>query len=154
MPFGATLGYTLVFISLIVLRFKDPFSPRPYIMPVNVKVRWNGRTVDFPVLGVLGMVDVSFILFEVILTHEIGRIAGPAWVVLCTVYYILWRRRNHLPIWGDVQPDWEQEQIAALTNAEEFELLEEYTEALAQRDKEENRLGSPTAAPQSAPVGR
>ncbi len=147
--FGATLGYTLVFISLIVLRFIDPYSPRPYIMPVNVKVKWKGRTVDFPVLGVLGMIGVSFILFEVILTHEIGRIAGPAWVLLCTVYYIFWRRRNHLPVWGDVKHDWEQEQIAVLTNAEEFELLEEYKDALAERDQKENRIGPLTPAPHS-----
>jgi APA family basic amino acid/polyamine antiporter len=58
--FGATLGYTLVFISPIVLRFKDPYSPRPYIMPINAKVKWHGRTVNFPVLGVLGMIGVSF----------------------------------------------------------------------------------------------
>jgi APA family basic amino acid/polyamine antiporter len=104
--FGATLGYTLVFISLIVLRFKDPYSPRPYIMPVNLKVRWKGQSVDFPVLGVLGMIGVSFILFEVILTHEIGRIAGPSWVLLCAVYYIFWRRRNRLPVlgWLSCQP--------------------------------------------------
>ncbi len=132
--FGATLGYTLVFISLIVLRFKDPYSPRPYIMPVNLPIQWKGRKVDFPVLGVIGMIGVSFILFEVILTHEIGRIAGPAWVLLCVVYYVLWRRRNHLPVLQSIKHDWEQEQIAVLTSAEEFELLEEYKDALARRD--------------------
>jgi len=136
--FGATLGYTIVFVSLIVLRFIDPYSPRPYIMPINVKVNWKGRKVDFPVLGVLGMIGVSFILFEVILTHEIGRIAGPAWVLLCVLYYFGWRRRNHLPLLGSVKHDWEKEQIAVLTGAEEFELLEDYKDALARRDRKNN----------------
>ncbi len=136
--FGATLGYTIVFVSLIVLRFTDPYSPRPYMMPVNVKVNWKGRKVDFPVLGVLGMIGVSFILFEVILTHEIGRIAGPAWVILCVTYYFAWRRKNHLPLRGNVKHDWEQEQIAVLTSAEEFELLADYKDALARRDKKLN----------------
>jgi APA family basic amino acid/polyamine antiporter len=148
--FGATLGYTLVFISLIVLRFKDPYSPRPYIMPVNLKIKRNGRAVDFPVFGVLGMLGVSFILFEVILTHEIGRIAGPAWVLLCIVYYVIWRHRNRLPLRGNVPHDWEQEQIAVLTSAEEFELLEDYREALRRRDKKingSNHNGSSVAAP-------
>ena len=81
------------------------------------------------------MIGVSFILFEVILTHEIGRIAGPSWVILCVVYYVLWRWRNHLPIRGNVVHDWEREQVAVLTNAEEFELVEEYKQALVQRDK-------------------
>jgi APA family basic amino acid/polyamine antiporter len=136
--FGATLGYTLVFISLIVLRFKDPYSPRPYVMPINLKINWKGRPISFPILGVAGMVGVSFILFEVILTHEIGRIAGPAWVLLCIGYYVLWRRRNGYSILGDVAHNWEQEQIAVLANAEEFELLEEYKEALAKRDEQNN----------------
>jgi APA family basic amino acid/polyamine antiporter len=136
--FGATLGYTLVFVSLIVLRFKDPYSPRPYIMPINLKIKWRGRQVDFPVLGILGMFGVSFILFEVILTHEIGRIAGPLWVILCVIYYLVWRRRNALPLFGNVHHDWEQEQVQVLTSAEEFELLEEYQDALARRDKENN----------------
>ncbi len=133
--FGATLGYTLVFISLIVLRFKDPYSPRPYIMPVNLPIQWKGRKVDFPILGVIGMFGVSFILFEVILTHDIGRIAGPGWVLLCLVYFIVWRRRNRMPVLKSLKRNWEQEQIAVLTSAEEFGLLEEYKDALALRDK-------------------
>jgi len=135
--FGATLGYTLVFISLIKLRFSDPYSPRPYIMPGNIKIKRGDKTVNFPVLGIVGMLGVSFILFEVILTHEIGRIAGPAWVILCLLYYIVWRRRNYLPILGTAPHDWEQEQIQVLTSAEEFELLEEYKDALIRRDKQQ-----------------
>ncbi len=42
----------------------------------------------FPMLGFIGMIGVSFILFEVILTHEIGRIAGPAWVLACRRFII------------------------------------------------------------------
>ena len=136
--FGATLGYTLVFISLITLRFKDPYSPRPHKMPGNIKIKRNGRVVDFPVFGVLGTLGVSFILFEVILTHEIGRIAGPAWVIVCLTFYLFWRRRNHLPVLGNTSRDWERQQIEVLTSAEEYELLEEYKDALARRDKKVN----------------
>lgn len=133
--FGASLGYLLVFISLITLRFKDPYSPRPYIMPVNLKVKARGRSMDFPVLGILGMIGVSFILFEVVLTHEIGRIAGPAWVLLCVAYFLWWRRRNRLPQFKSMPHNWEQEQIDVLTSAEEFDLVEQYKDALEQRDR-------------------
>lgn len=133
--FGAALGYTIVLVSLIALRFRDPYSPRPYMMPLNLKVKSRGRVVDFPILGTLGFIGVSFILFEVIFTHEIGRIAGPAWVLLCLVYYLLWRLRNRLPLIKSVKHNWEQEQIDVLTSAEEYDLLEEYKEALAQRDR-------------------
>jgi APA family basic amino acid/polyamine antiporter len=133
--FGATLAYMIVFISLMFLRFKDPYSPRPYMMPLNVKIRSGGHKVDLPVLGIIGFFGVSFILFEVVFTHEIGRVAGPAWVILCVFYYLYWRRRNKLPMIANVKRDWEKEQIEVLTSAEEFDLLEVYKDALAQRDK-------------------
>ncbi|HSO93443.1 MAG TPA: APC family permease, partial [Candidatus Dormibacteraeota bacterium] len=52
--FGATTGYLLVFISLFVLRLNDPFTPRPYMMPLNIQIRYKGRQVWLPLLGVLG----------------------------------------------------------------------------------------------------
>jgi APA family basic amino acid/polyamine antiporter len=132
--FGATLGYTLVFISLIRLRFSDPYSPRPYKMPLNLRWKRHGRIVDVPILGFIGMLGVMTILFEVILTHEIGRVAGPAWVLACLAYYVWYRRRQKLPL-GTIKRDWEKEQVQVLTSAEEYELLEEYKEALASRDR-------------------
>jgi len=133
--FGATLGYTIVFIALIKLRFSDPYTPRPYKMPVNLKVKYKGRKVDFPVLGVIGMLGVSTILFEVVLTHTIGRIAGPAWVILCFIYYVWYRKSQKLPVFKSIDHHWEKEQIEILTSSEEFDLLEKYKIALADRDK-------------------
>ncbi len=133
--FGASSGYLLVFVSLMVLRFRDPYTPRPYKMPLNLKLPYRGRTVEFPVLGVLGMLGVSTILFEVILTHSIGRIAGPGWVVLAVVLYMLFRRRQRLPVTRNVPRDWEATQKRVLEDAEEFESLEEYEAALTERDR-------------------
>ncbi|MBI2265274.1 MAG: amino acid permease [Armatimonadetes bacterium] len=134
--FGATLGYTLVFISLIKLRFSDPYSPRPYKMPLNIKVRYRGKTVDFPILGVIGMAGVLMILFEVLATHTIGRIAGPTWVLLCILYYLWFRRKSGLPVFRSRDRSWESHQVAVLTSAEEFDLLEDYKSALRERDRE------------------
>jgi APA family basic amino acid/polyamine antiporter len=120
---------------MIKLRFSDPYSPRPYKMPLNIKWNHNGRIVDVPVLGFIGMVGVSFILFEVILTHEIGRIAGPAWVLACLIYYFWFRKKKGFSLFGSVKHDWEEEQKKILTSAEEFDLLEQYNIALAERDK-------------------
>ena len=135
--FGAASGYLLVFISMIKLRFSDPYSPRPYKMPLNIKWNHHGKVVEIPVLGFIGMIGVGFILFEVILTHEVGRIAGPAWVIACLVYYFWFRRKKRLPVMGSVKHDWEEEQKRILTSAEEFDMLEQYKIALAERDKRE-----------------
>jgi APA family basic amino acid/polyamine antiporter len=133
--FGATLGYTLVFIALIKLRFSDPYTPRPYRMPLNLSLKYKGRKVDFPLLGVIGMLGVATILFEVILTHTIGRIAGPSWVLLCFIYYAWYRKKEGHPILRSIKHNWEKEQIEVLTSAEEYDLLEQYKNALAERDK-------------------
>jgi basic amino acid/polyamine antiporter, APA family len=131
--FGATSGYLLVFASLMVLRFRDPYTPRPYKMPLNVPVHVGGRTVEFPILGIFGMLGVSTILFEVILTHDVGRIAGPGWIILAVLLYMLHRRRQRLPMVGNIPRDWEATQKRVLREAEEYESLEQYEEALAAR---------------------
>ncbi|MGQ9625818.1 MAG: APC family permease [Anaerolineae bacterium] len=134
--FGATFGYMLVFTSLIRLRFVDPHTPRPYKVPLNIKWRRkDGSAIEIPVLGFLGFLGVSSIFFTVIITHEIGRIAGPAWLLIAITYYVIFRYRNGLPVLGSVRHDWEREQIEVLTGAEEFELLEQYKQALVRRDR-------------------
>jgi APA family basic amino acid/polyamine antiporter len=135
--FGATMGYTLVFASLIRLRFLDPYSPRPYKVPGNLRwKRKDGSIVEVPLLGFVGLLGVFSIWLTVMVTHTIGRILGPLWVIVCVIYYIVFRRRNGLPVFGSVKHDWEKEQVGVLTSAEEFELVEQYKEALIQRDHE------------------
>jgi APA family basic amino acid/polyamine antiporter len=138
--FGATLGYTLVFIALITLRFKDPYSPRPYRVPLNVRwKRRDGQVVHIPVIGFLGLVGVLITLGEVVLTHPLGRIAGPCWVLLCLVYYVTYRLRRGLPVLRSGPHSWEEQQRAVLKDAEEYDLLEAYEFGLAQRDRQRAR---------------
>jgi len=128
--FGATLGYSLVFIALIRLRFSDPHSPRPYKIPLNLRLRYKRQAVDVPLLGFIGTAGVLFVLTEVVLTHEIGRIAGPTWVVLCFIYYAWYRKRRGLPVFRSLPRDWETQQQEVLASADEFDLLEQYRLAL------------------------
>ena len=133
--FGASLGYLLVFLALIRLRFIDPYSPRPYKVPLNIRLRRRGQTYEFPVLAIIGTMGIGAILGMVVLTHEIGRIAGPAWIVACFAYYAWYRRSRGLPVWGTVRRNWEEQQQQVLAEAEEFDLLERYRAALATRDR-------------------
>ena len=138
--FGASLGYTLVFIALMRLRFKDPYSPRPYKVPLNLRLkRRDGRVVQFPILGVIGLLGISTIFFLVVWTHDIGRIAGPAWVILCFCYYAWYRRSQKLPVFKSMPREWEKEQMEVLESAEEYDLLEQYKVALAERDRRRGR---------------
>jgi len=138
--FGATTGYLLVFISLFVLRLKDPFTPRPYKMPVNIRVRYRGNQVWFPVLGVLGFLGVLFFLVMVLLTHHYARIIGPLWVLAAIVLFFLYRRKQGLPMLKTLPRDWETATKKVLLEAEEFKSLEEYEAAL---NEHRARTGEP-----------
>src|SRR5437660_1572195 len=130
--FGATTGYLFVFISLLVLRFKDPFTPRPYKMPLNIRVTYKGNQVWFPVLGLLGLLGVLFFLILVLLTHHYARIVGPLWVVAAIILFAMYRRRRGLPIFKTLPRDWEGATKKVLLEAEEFQSLEEYEAALSE----------------------
>jgi len=147
--FGATLGYILVFISLIRLRFLDPYTPRPYRVPLNINWRKGERVVHIPLLGFLGLLGVSTIFFTVIATHAIGRIAGPSWVLVCLGYYWFYRRRHRMPVLRSVPREWEKLQMEVLTSAEEFDLLEQYKVALAERDHQLRRAKNGQPRPSS-----
>jgi basic amino acid/polyamine antiporter, APA family len=138
--FGATTGYLLVFISLFVLRFKDPFTPRPYKMPLNIRMTYRGNQVWFPVLGVLGLLGVLFFLVMVLLTHHYARIVGPLWVLAAIVLFILYRRKRGLPMFKTLPRDWETATKKVLLEAEEFKSLEEYEAAL---NEHRARTGEP-----------
>ncbi len=145
--FGATLGYTLVMVSLIRLRFTDPYTPRPYRVPFNIPLRRGGVQIDVPLLGIIGFLGILTVLVIVLFTHEIAAVAGPSWVFLCFLYYAWYRRRRRLPVFGSVPRDWEREQMEVLQAAEEYDLLEQYRIALAERERRKRRLnhGAETA---------
>jgi APA family basic amino acid/polyamine antiporter len=102
---------------------------------VNVAFETRRGTIYFPILGCLGMIAIATVLLVVLYTHEIARVAGPLWVVLCFLYYARYRRSRNLPILRSLPRDWEGEQKNVLTSAEEFDLLEQYKVALAERDR-------------------
>jgi APA family basic amino acid/polyamine antiporter len=132
--FGAATAYMLVFVSLLVLRFIDPWTPRPFKVPLNIRFRGrDGETRLLPIVGILGFIGISSILVLVVLTHAIGRIAGPAWIILGLLIYFWHRRRNKLPIKKSLKRNWEKEQLHVYEDAGEYELADELKENLARK---------------------
>src|SRR3977135_539417 len=128
--FGATTGYLLVFISLFVLRLKDPFTPRPYKMPINIRIQYRGNQVWFPVLGALGFLGVLFFLVMVLLTHHYARIIGPLWVLAAVGLFILYGGKQRMPMLKTLPRDWETVTKNEVRGAAVFKSLEEYEAAL------------------------
>ncbi|MDQ2909383.1 MAG: APC family permease [Candidatus Eremiobacteraeota bacterium] len=124
--FGAAASYSFVFIALIALRFNDSQSPRRFKMPFNIPLRYRGNRVEFPVVAVIGFCGIVSILAFTMITHAIGRIAGPTWIVCGIVGYLFYRRYKKLPVFGSQPRDWRKAQINILRDAGELEMMDEY----------------------------
>ncbi len=124
--FGAATSYTLVFFAALKLRFTDPFTPRPFRMPWNFTVHRAGRPVQISIVNLLGILGIGSILIMVVLTHPIGRIAGPVWILVGLALYAVYRRRRRLPFPGSVKRDWASAQLAVYRESGEDELADEY----------------------------
>lgn len=132
--FGAAASYTLVFVALIALRLTDPLTPRKFLIPINFPMMFRGERVQFPLVAVVGFIGIFAILVFVLLTHHIGRIAGPAWLIFGVGVYIMYRVRKGLPVLGSVPRNWNRDQVAILRNAGELELMDELVGKLKARD--------------------
>jgi APA family basic amino acid/polyamine antiporter len=133
--FGAAASYSFVFIALISLRFNDAQSPRRFKMPFNVPITFRGNRVEFPVVAVIGFIGISSILVFTMITHEIGRVAGPSWLILGTIGYLLYRRRKRLPVFHSQPHDWRKAQINILQSAGELEMMDEYLVNIRRMDE-------------------
>ena len=132
--FGAATSYSFVFIALIALRLNDPLSPRKFRIPLNVPLQFRGERVMFPIVGVIGFLGMFSILIDTLITHEIGRVAGPTWIILGFFGYMAYRRRKTLPVFRSRPHDWSTQQIAILRDAGELELMDELIEKLRARN--------------------
>jgi APA family basic amino acid/polyamine antiporter len=132
--FGAAASYTLVFVALIALRLTDPLTPRKFLIPFNIRMRFRGESVLFPLVAVVGFIGIFAILVFVLITHHIGRIAGPSWLFVGVIVYLVYRARKSLPMFASVPRDWNREQVHILKNAGELELMDDLVGKLKARD--------------------
>jgi len=134
--FGAAASYSFVFLALIALRLKEPESPRRFKIPFNIPFRYKGVRVEFPIIGVIGWLGITSILVFTLITHLIGRFAGPSWLLLGLIGYVIYRRRKGLPVFRSQRHDWRTKQVQILRDAGELELMDEYIANVKRNDAE------------------
>ncbi len=132
--FGAATSYSFVFLALIALRLIDPYSPRKFKIPLNVPIRFRGEQTGIPILGILGFFGIFSILVFTLMTHPIGRIAGPSWLVLGFILYLVYRRHRGLPLLRSQKHDWRRHQKEILRTSGDLELLDQYNANLKAAD--------------------
>lgn len=129
--FGAMLAYFLSCLALLALRLREPHVPRPYQVPLNIRVK--GMAIPLP--GILGVLGTGGMVALVLWTHDIARIVGPLWVLVWIGYYAIFRRRRRQPVFRSLPRDWETMHMRLLEEAEEWDLLEWFKAEQGRRAK-------------------
>ena len=96
--FGATLAFTLVHLSVIRLRFREPDRDRPYKVPLNVRV---GRG-ELPLTAVLGAAMAAVAFASVLALHDAARFVGVGWMVFGVLLYVIYRTIEDKPVFRRV----------------------------------------------------
>jgi APA family basic amino acid/polyamine antiporter len=86
--FGVLLAFTAAQLAVIKLRVSRPELPRPFRVGLSLRV----RGADVPLPSVVGAVLTFAVWIVALVTHPAARYAGPAWLALGIVVYLLVRR--------------------------------------------------------------
>jgi basic amino acid/polyamine antiporter, APA family len=96
--FGATLAFLIAHVSICVLRYREPDLPRPYRIPLSVRV--GGGQLPLP--AVLGAVMAAGGVASLLAFHAGARIVGIVWMAAGVALYVTYRRRAALPVFRRV----------------------------------------------------
>lgn len=86
--FGAMLAYTSAHASIIALRIREPNLPRPFKIPLNIRICKR----EIPITAVVGGLGTGLTWVIVVYTHHLGRIVGLIWIAIGLLIYILYHR--------------------------------------------------------------
>jgi APA family basic amino acid/polyamine antiporter len=88
--FGILIAFTAAQLAVLRLRMTEPDLPRPFRAPFFA-----------PLIGAPLAIAVWLVAM---VTHPAARYAGPAWMALGLVLYLVVRRREHLGVFEAVEP--------------------------------------------------
>lgn len=96
--FGAMLAFLIAHVSICVLRYREPDLPRPYRIPLSVRV----GHAKLPLPAVLGATMAAVGLASLLAFHAGARIVGVVWMAAGVALYVAYRRRAGLPVFRRV----------------------------------------------------
>jgi APA family basic amino acid/polyamine antiporter len=92
--FGALLAFAIAHVAICVLRYREPGRPRPYRIPLSVRVGGG----ELPLPAVLGAAMSAVGLVSLLVYHSGARYVGIVWMAIGVALYVVYRRRNGLPL--------------------------------------------------------
>jgi APA family basic amino acid/polyamine antiporter len=85
--FGVLLAFTAAQLAVIKLRIDEPDLPRPYRAPLNI----HFGKAEIPLPAIVGSILTFAIWVIAIATHPAARYAGPVWLALGLVVFVVVR---------------------------------------------------------------
>ena len=92
--FGAMLSFTIAHLSVVALRVKRPDAERPWRGPGNVRF----RGYELPLFAIFGGLGTGIAFVVVTILNLKTLVAGSIWLVLGLASYVVYRRRQGLPL--------------------------------------------------------
>ena len=98
--FGILLAFTFGQVAVLRLRMTEPNLERPFRVRPEISVR--GRLLPVPTLIAVPVTAVLWI--AALATHAGARVAGPIWLALGLVVYVVVRKREREGVFARVEP--------------------------------------------------
>ena len=98
--FGVLIAFTAAQLAVIRLRVTEPELERPFRARPNVRI----RGVDVPVPALVGAPLTFFVWILALATHPGARYAGPVWLAIGLVVFVVVRRSQHRGLLEHVKP--------------------------------------------------
>jgi APA family basic amino acid/polyamine antiporter len=92
--FGSLLCFAFAHAAVLGLRIRKAEMPRPFKMRLNIKL----GNKELPITAIFGLVTTFAIWLVVISTQPFSRWIGFIWLIFGFVIYVLFRRKEHLPL--------------------------------------------------------
>jgi basic amino acid/polyamine antiporter, APA family len=97
--YGALIAFCLAHLSVCAMRLKEPGAPRPFRVPLNVRI----RGAELPLPAVIGAALSFAAWVGVLVYHDEARFLGTAWMLLGVGLFVIYRSRQGLPLTRTVE---------------------------------------------------
>jgi basic amino acid/polyamine antiporter, APA family len=92
--FGAMLSFTIAHLAVTTLRVRRPDEELEWKARPNLTV----RGIQWPVFAIVGAIGTGSAWLVVVVQDAQTRYAGLAWLLVGFGFYVIYRRRLHLPL--------------------------------------------------------
>jgi APA family basic amino acid/polyamine antiporter len=92
--FGSLLAFTIAHVAVIALRYREPNLPRPFRIPLSIKL--GGGALPVPAVAAALLSGAGWV--SVLLLHSGARAVGVTWMVLGVALYAVYRRQQDKPL--------------------------------------------------------